>query len=448
MPAALARAHRRPAAVARAVKATAQQRLVYVLWAVLLFEPQFLLLFYGISLAPRLPLLLVVLLLVTIVANPRKSDWLWGILAWVAVGVINMPFSVDPGVSQEPIRALILFYCVGLGVLQAIRTPRDAGRILFMLCVVQWMWWGAMGLKQGLVWWHPNVGNPDAYGPLMAIGVGPAYFYSTAVKGKRSKLALFAAGVCVAGVVSAFARGAVLALIATVGYIWLRSPRKGRTAGMIVGAVAVVALVSPLIDGTSRDYTAKSNFWEEMSTMFDQSEGSTGDDRLIMWAAAVKVFKAHPVLGAGADNFGPTAATTLKTGEVGGYYADNVLRLYSRDLHNIYYQILSECGLVGAAIYLFLLAQFWRRGRELSKPAALATWRAAGGVEDIRALALGLECGMVAFLASAYFYNQLYVSWFFTLMISNTLLWSIAVKPAQAVPVKRGRSMRLSPAPR
>jgi O-Antigen ligase len=411
-----------------------QQRLVYFLWAVLLCDPQFFLAHIGLKFATRLPLAFVVLLVFTVILRPRKSDWLVGIFAWLAVAIIDVPFAVDPAVSLVMIKALILLYAIGIGILQGIRTPKEAGRIVFMLCVVQWFWWATMGLKDGFVSWHPNVANADAYGPLMAIGVGPAYYYAAAVKGRRSKLALLAAGLCVVGVVSAFARGAVLSLITSVGYIWLRSPRKGRTTGYMVAALVLVAAIAPLIDGTTRDSVARSNFWDEMSTMFDKSEGSTGDDRLIMWAAGVKVFKQHPLFGAGADNFGPTAATTLTGSEVGGYYADNPMKLYSRDLHNIYYQILSEFGLAGVAIYLYLLVQFWRRGQDLSTPAAQAAWQAAGGVEDVRSIALGLQCGMVAFLASGYFYNQLYTSWSFSLIITNTMLWSIAVRNRARAP--------------
>jgi hypothetical protein len=99
---------------------------------------------------------------------------------------------------------------------------------------------------------------------------------------------------------------------------------------------------------------------------------------------------------------------------------------------------------VGCSIYIFLLVQFWRRGRQISTPEAGAAWRAAGGVEDIKNLALGLECGMVAFLASAYFYNQLYTSWFFTFIIANTLLWSVAVKNQSPRPAVSRRLIRAS----
>jgi O-antigen ligase len=447
--AAPARRPKRAVGRPRAEPATPLQRMVYVLWFVILCDPQFLLKSFGLGPIVRLPLALAALIAISLIMGPpTKGDWLWGIVAWIVVSAIDIPFAFNRGNAIPPLRTMILFYIVGLGVVRTMRTPKQASAILVMLCVVQYLWWGFMGVKDGLVSWHPNLDNFDGYGPLMVIGVGPAYFYALSVPaGKRRTLALLASVLCVVGVVSAFARGSVLTLVVTVAYIWVRAPRKGRTAGIIALALAIVAISASMIDGTTRGDDTQSNFWSEMSTMFDHSEGSTGADREKLWQAAVIVFKHHPVFGVGAENFGPAATTLLRPGEItGAAFSENPNTLYARALHSNYYQLLCEFGLAGVAIVAFLLIQFWRRCRVIGSAASAVAWRAAGGLEDPRFLSLALESGMVAYLVSGLFYNQIFTSWFFSLVIANAMMYSIVTNPVSASPA-RGTRRRVAAPP-
>lgn len=422
-----------------------QLRLVYVLWFIVLTDPQFLLQSFGLGPATRVPIMLAGVLVLCLAANPSSGDWLLGLLAFVGATAINLPFAFNRGNLMPPFRALILYYLVGIGVTKTVKTPRQAIGFFSLLCVVQYLWWAAMGLRQGMVPWHPNLANFDGYGPLMVIGVGPAYFYAMSVpKGTRRNIGLLASGLCVAGVVSAFARGSTLTLIVVVFHIWLRSPRKARAAGIAMAGLAIVVIASSLIDGTTRGEDTKSNFWDEMSTSFDQSAGSTGADRKTLWAAAVIVFKHYPVFGVGAENFGPAATTVLKPGDIpGAVFNDNPGMLYARALHSNYYQLLSEYGLVGVAIFGFLLYQFAQRTREIRRVGSVETWKAGGGIEDPRMLALGLEVGLVAYLVSGYFYNQLFAFWMFSFLIANALLHSLVMKQQQAAqaPAPRRRVM-------
>lgn len=405
----------------------AQQRLTLALWIIILLDPQFLIASFGLTPILRVPLVLTVLLGLSLVLKPRKGDWLWGILAWIVLMAIDLPFAYNRGVAMEPFRTVILFYLVGISVVRRFQTPRSADKVLIMLCVVQYVWWGVMGVKHGQVTWHPNLDNFDGYGPLMACGVGPAYYYASATRIRwRRGLALFTAALCVVGVVSAFARGGVVALVVTGGYIWLRSPHKLRTAGLMIIGMLLVVIAASMIDGTTRGDDTRANFWDEMGTIFNEGDGGTESDRKHLWAAAVEVFKVHPVLGVGANNFGPAAVTIIQPGEVkGAVFDDNPAMLYGRALHSNYFQLLSEFGLVGVAIYIFLIGQFWFRSAYVIRHARVLDLRSAG-IDDARALLLGLESGMVAYLVSGIFFNQLFTSWFFCLFVANALLYSMA----------------------
>ncbi len=99
--------------------------------------------------------------------------------------------------------------------------------------------------------------------------------------------------------------------------------------------------------------------------------------------------------------------------------------MYDRKLHNGYFQSLSEFGIVGTLLFLWVVVDFWKRNAALRTPRYRAAWEAAtGGRYDLRWLALGLEAGMVGFCASAVFYNQLFEPWLYFLLTANALLYS------------------------
>jgi len=406
---------------------TFQQKLVLVLWFIILFDPQFLLQALGLGFAVRIPLVLTIVLAISLFMRMGKGEWFWGILTWLGLMVIDIPFAYNRGEAIPPLRTLILFYLIALAVVRSFNNARDVGPLFFLLCVGQYLWWGLMGVKTGAVWWHPNLGNFDGYGPIMACGVGPAYYYAMSTNSRwRRFLGLSASALSVLGVVSAFARGGVLALVVTIAYIWMRSPKKGRATALVLAGFLLVVIAASVIDGTTRGDDTRSNFWEEMGTMFDDSEGSTGDDRKQLWEAAIKVWEAHPVLGVGAANFGPAAVTIISHGDLkGSIYDDNPLTLYGRALHSNYFQLLSEFGIAGVCLYVYMIYEFFRRSRHICRRARYIDLTPAQ-LHDPRSLALGLESGLVAYLVTGVFFNQLYQSWFFGLIIANALLYKMA----------------------
>jgi len=429
-----------------AFKLDGLQKYALAIWFVMLCDPQWWIASYVGQFFVRVPLIFIAILAIAVMMKQQPGDWLGGLLVWVSIAAINLPFAYDRGQAMQPFRSIVLYYIIGLCIVRTFRTPRSTTHILFLLFVGQYLWWGLHGLRHGLVAWHPDLANFDGYGPLMSTGVGPGYFYATgASTPRRRKLGYLAAALSVIGVVNSFARGAVLALCVTVVYIWARSPNKGRTAGYVAAAGLIVAIAASLINGKTRGADTRSSFWSEMSTMFDDSKGSTGDDRKVLWAAAVKVWEYHPILGAGINNFGPAAATEFKIGDVGGSYAENPKRLYDRALHSIYFQILSEFGLAGVLTFGFLLVQFWRRNHVLFTPAAAERWRRAGGQGDLRSLALGLESGMVGFLVSGAFFNQMFSMWFYGLIIATSLLYHM-VKPSTGLQLRTARVAKPRPA--
>ncbi len=412
-------------------------RLVMVLWFIVCFDPQWWVASkFGITAVLKFPLGIFALLFLCALSRwPRRAPFLiYGL--YVAYHWLTLPIAYNPGYAMLSAKQQILFLVLGLGTIAFVKNPRRVEQILGIAMLWEFVFYGLLGARSGLVWWHPSLANFDGFGPLMVIGLGGVAHYALGHPGGRIKwIAYGATLLCLIGFMSSWARGAFLGAVAVLGFAWLRSPRKGIATAMVLGLVAAMGLAAVLLfsnmGGRGRGGT-RTSFIAEMLTIQD-TEGGTAEDRKVLWGAAWQIFKEHPVFGVGGDGFGPYAAGYYRPGEIAGDYAGNPLVLYDRKLHSTYLQILCERGAVGALLFLLVLADFWRRNVQLRRQRWRAAWRERGGTLDLRWIALGLESMMVGFLATGVFYNQLEVHWMYTTLIANALVWYLARPPA-AVP--------------
>lgn len=435
-----ARAARRVSASAGQVAAPARTsmavKFVYLMWFIVLCDPQWWVNSLGASIAPRIPTVMFAVMLV-IIAFHLPKDRFAPLLTFILYTLAIIPFAYDRGKSIEIAKALVAYYVLAAGSLALLKTIPQSVPIVAGQMMYSYVWWIVLGAKSGLVSWHPALGNYDGFGPLMVCGIGSCYYFGAATQNPRErKIAYLAALGCLFGLVSSFARGAVLAGGAVCVWIWLRSRRKlATTAAVVVGGIVFVIAAS-FFSGSKRG-DANSSFWSEMSTVADQ--GGTRGDREVLWRLARRVYLDHPVFGVGAENFGPYAAQRFRVGDAGGAYDENPARLYDRKLHSTFYQILCEYGTVGSLIFLWMLYDFWRLNRRLRRRDFAEAWKdRSGGRLDLVQLSFGLEAAMVGFLTSGLFYNQIFsVHWFYTIVIVNTLLYYHARPRPQTAAAKR-----------
>jgi O-antigen ligase len=422
-------------------KPTTTVAFVYLMWFVMLCDPQWWVAGVAFPPATKIPTPLYGVILLLVLFHPPKS-WYPAFMAFILYTVALIPFAYNRGFSLNVAKMLVAFYVLALGSLALLRSIKLAVPIIAGFFMYSYLWWIAWGLKSGMVWWHPSLGNYDGYGPLVVMGIGSCYYFGVATNvPKERKLAYLAAILCIAAMVSSFARGAVLAGGLVMFWMWVRSQHKLRAT--VAGVVGVIGLVvaGSLVQGGGRRGESK-NFFAEMLSSADENDATRGD-REVLWGLAWQVFKDHPVLGVGANNFGPYAAERFRPGETGGGYDDNPARLYDRQLHSTFMQILCEYGVVGSAIFLWMIGDFWMRNRRLRRKNFRATWaERSGGRLDLHALSLGLECAMLGFLATGFFYNQIFsVHWFYSIIAINTLLYYHA-RPAAKAPVLRQAGAR------
>lgn len=181
---------------------------------------------------------------------------------------------------------------------------------------------------------------------LMGMGMAMAYFTFFTDKRLWFRLAL---GVAMFAFIAAMAlaqnpsRGGFLGLIAVVGYCIWRSPRK--MVGLSIVGVGVVMLLA----------VAGDSFWKEIDTTTDYQDG-TGDMRLELWKAGMRMYTKNPVLGVGSGNF---------RWEVGNYQSEEQFQKFGRSLggaviaHSMHVEMLAELGTAGAICMILLTWNAW-----------------------------------------------------------------------------------------
>jgi O-antigen ligase len=405
--------------------------IVYAAWALFLFEPEWFLASFGLGFLKRIGLLMFPFLAAIALSRRGRPLIYWPLAVFLVLHTVVLPFVTNRGYAMEPwklILQMLALYAASLATIDSVRRAQP----LMMMFLLHFGWWALHGLPQGRVLWHYTLANEDGYGPLMGMGLGFASFVALGASAKRPRrIAAIIAGLCGIGVVASLARGAFLAGALVLVMIWLRSPRKVAMAGaiLLMGIMILIA-AEVLFPG--------GGYWAEMMTISDGYDDPTGGDRRKIWNAGWKVFLRAPLLGVGANNFGSYASETFGWGEGEGHYADPG-HLYGRSMHNIYYQLLAEQGLLGSLVFLWILVDFVRRNRALRQPQVVQWWsRTSGGRYDLLTVSLGLEAALVAYLANGYFYDQLYTIHPYAIFGLNLVLWGITRGGLTAPTSERG----------
>jgi len=186
------------------------------------------------------------------------------------------------------------------------------------------------------------------------------YSDSSNFRGRKPWIAVYCVLVAAALVLSQ-ARGPWLACLAAVATIaLLRKEARLPLAGVLAAGAVLVATVQPLFD--------------RFLSIFDKTHGANST-RFELWHYAIAIFKERPLFGAGPDNF-KTRLADLHPGP----FSDT---LNHTQAHSVYFQQLSERGIVGFAMLITLLGFLWwqcvqryRRKPEFSSLWLLAAFHA------------------------------------------------------------------------
>ena len=235
----------------------------------------------------------------------------------------------------------------------ALTTTRERVNQLIWVTVLSIGFWGV----KGAISFPLHGGGEGIHGPDGGItaannefGVAlvmllPLLFYlwHTAVD-RRLRRALMVMGFLIAfATIFTYSRGALVGVCAMAVVLWFRSPAK-----MSMGLAILVC-------GAAIYAFAPQSWFNRMETIETYQDDSSATGRIDVWWASLRIAELHPIMGGG---FSVThyaditnrmlAGTTLRRLSVG------------RAAHSIYFDVLSEHGWVGLALFLMIAVCAWR----------------------------------------------------------------------------------------
>lgn len=242
----------------------------------------------------------------------------------------------------------ILFMCL---VGYALTTTRERIDRLIWAVVLAIGFWGVKGAILGILRGGAKIHGPD--GGMLSdnndFGLGlvmilPLIFYHWHLATNRHlRRGLMAMGFLVTvAVFLTYSRGALVGVCAMGSVFWLRSRAKFAT-GLLI-AVLAVSVYS----------FAPSDWFQRMGTIEDYQDDGSAAARINIWKASLRIAELHPITGGGFRvTYWPTVTNNMLRGT-------EIQRLtIPRATHSIYFDVLSEHGWIGLAVFLMVGFYSW-----------------------------------------------------------------------------------------
>ncbi|MCW8084802.1 putative O-glycosylation ligase, exosortase A system-associated [Sabulicella glaciei] len=331
-------------------------------------------------------------------------------LAWIT---LTSMIALAPPSAVWPMWDRVMKVILGLLLTAALLTSRDRIHAMVWMMVLSLGYFGVRGGIFTLVTGggHIVLGpeqtmiadrNHLAVGMLISIPL--MNWLRLHSKYRLIRIGLIAAmGLTLVAVLGSQSRGALLALIATGGVLWLRS------RGKVVSGIAIVAAVAGAIAFMPQTWVSR------METMQNYEEDASATGRILIWMSAYEMARERPLTGGGFRAV---------------YQQEIVDRLTpgvaARATHSIWFEVLGEHGWVGFGIWFaLLLAGIWQTFRL----AALA--RGQPKLRWAWDLARMSQVSIVAYMAGGTFLSLSYWDYFWTLLV--------VVAAARAVVLRQAR---------
>ena len=324
-------------------------------------------------------------------ASLPSVAWLLGL--WFLAGVLSLVHTVDMHASLRGLLKMVRAIGIILVAADCLRTkPRL--QVLIVAVLIGASLVSLDAFAQGAfgydLWRHLPAG--DAPGGLRRLTAG----YGHANDLANNLISTLPVCLAVAlGVLRVPYRRWAWGLVAALGTILVltfsRSGALGLGVGLVVfciarhawktlGGLAIVAFVGWMhLPAPIREWVATQPSWIHVLAQ---------PLRLEIWQAALNMIRAHPVFGVGVNTFVLNYARyKLPT--------DTLLSAYA---HNQYLHMAAELGLVGLSAFLWLLVRTFGVWRRLL----------AHSDAEVRLIAVGLGCSLVAFCTQGLLESALY----------------------------------------
>ncbi|HUS10974.1 MAG TPA: O-antigen ligase family protein [Pyrinomonadaceae bacterium] len=295
------------------------------------------------------------------------------------VGTHSIPLvsslSFDPYSTRFILVQVVALLIYFAAVLVFTDTPKRL-RLLVRTIAVFGFFLAIFGLTQSFtspdkVYWIREMPQSQAFGPFinrhhfagymeLALALPLGLVFTGAIEKEKKFIYMFAAGLMAVALVMTNSRGGIISLLAELLFLVAtmglrrRHHKKGsekrqpRIKSAAIKAGLALALVVALFGGVVLlgGEDALTRFVGSVNT----EDPTTG--RAHFWSVTVDIIKNHPWVGTGLGAFGVVYT---------GYDSRNgVYRL--EQAHNDYLQVLSDGGVIGAAIGLFFVVNLFRMG--------------------------------------------------------------------------------------
>lgn len=205
----------------------------------------------------------------------------------------------------------------------------------------------------------------------------------------------------VLAVLATSSRGATIALGFSTLAIWFKSERKLISiAILILGAIIFVSLIP------EDNWTRFQNMGEERDR--------TGNERLELWRAGIRMANENPFTGVGPNNFVHVNRNY--------YFSEKTVVQ-----HNIFVQAASELGYPGLILYVLIIGGCFYNHRKVRK--VLDPQKKEHSF--LYGVSHGLDVGVIGFVTNGFFITVLYYPFFWMLLILSVALLEIARKLAE-----------------
>ena len=260
----------------------------------------------------------------------------------------------DPWNKWLWVQKMLLMCLVGF----ALTTTRERVNQLIWVVVLSIGFWGV----KGAISFPLHGGGQGIHGPdggitatnnefgVALIMLLPLVFYlwhTSADRRLRNGLMLMGFLLTLATVFT-YSRGALLGVCAMAVLLWLRTPAK-RTMGLAI-----------FVFGATIYAFAPQSWFTRMETIETYQRDSSAMGRIDIWRACLRIVELHPIVGGG---FNVTRDVRITNRMLEGTTIPRLDK--SRAAHSIYFDVLSEHGWVGLALFVMIAVYAWRSCRWL-----------------------------------------------------------------------------------
>lgn len=272
----------------------------------------------------------------------------WVLLAFVIWINVTTLFALYPElVYAQWVKVMKIMLMIFL-TLMLIKTKQHI-QLLIWILVISLGYYGVKGgiftIKSGgvdLVWGPEGtfIGGNNEIALALIMTIPLMHYLQVVSQNKWTRWALtIAILLCAAAALGSYSRGALLAILAMGGFLWLKSRNKVSVSLLILLVMPVAFMFMP------------DKWGERMDTINTYEEDGSVQGRFNAWWMAYNLAKDRPLVGGGFEIYEP---------QIFARYAPDPTDIHAA--HSIYFQTLGEHGFVGLVLFLLLGILAWRTG--------------------------------------------------------------------------------------